>query len=88
MALVVTESVSMIYAVGIKEDLVEYTREHQFTWNIFLALGNFTGILIAYIVYNNFYGQESFAVVVVALVAFSVVQSYFLQKVESKLGNK
>lgn len=77
----------MIYAIGNKEKLSNYTREHHFTWNIFLALGNLTGIAIAYIVYNNFYSQEVFALVILILMFFFVLQAYALQKIEQKLQN-
>lgn len=86
-ALIILEGSSMIYAVGNKENLSKYTREHQFTWNVFLALGNLVGIFIAYIIYNNFYGKEAFAVVILALMVFFVVQAHLLQKVEQKLQN-
>ena len=57
-ALIQLEGSSMIYAVGNKENLSKYTREHQLTWNIALTLGNLVGIAIAGIVYNVFYGKE------------------------------
>lgn len=86
-AIIMLEGSSMIYAIGNKEKLSNYTREHHFTWNIFLALGNLTGIAIAYIVYNNFYSQEVFALVILILMFFFVLQAYALQKIEQKLQN-
>lgn len=86
-ALIATEGSSMIYSIGNKEKLGHYTREHQFTWNLFLALGNLVGILITYIIYNNFYSKEVFASVVLVLMIFFVIQAYILQKIEAKLKN-
>ena len=86
-AIIMLEGSSMIYAIGNKEKLSNYTREHHFTWNIFLALGNLTGIAIAYIVYNNFYSQEVFALVILILMFFFVLQAYALQKIEQNLQN-
>lgn len=86
-AIIMLEGSSMIYAVGNKEKLSNYTREHHFTWNIFLSLGNLTGIAITYIIYNNFYSKEIFASVILVLMVFFVVQAYALQKIERKLQN-
>ena len=86
--LVQTESTSMIYSMGRKEKLASHIREHHFTWNIFLALGNLAGIVIAYIVYNNIYSKEAFAVVIVVLMGIFVLHSYLLQKLERGLKNK
>lgn len=83
-----TESASMIYAIGKKEKLAVHTREHQFTWNIFLTLGNLVGILIAFIAYNYFYSKDVFAVIIVILMAFFVLHAYLLQKLEVGLKNK
>ena len=88
MAMVQTESASMVYAIGIKERLAKYTREHVFTWNIFLQFGHLLGVLVAYIVYNYFYSKEVLATIIVILTGFTVLQAYFLQKIEAKLGNK
>lgn len=85
--IIVTEESSMIYAIGNKEKLSAYTREHQMTWNIFLALGNLLGIAIAYLIFNFFYSKEVFAVVILVLMVFFVLQAYILQKVEEKLNN-
>lgn len=86
-ALIALEGSSMIYAVGNKENLSSYTREHHFTWNLFLSLGNLTGIAITYIIYNNFYSQEVFASVILVLMVFFVMQAYGLQRIEQKLQN-
>ena len=86
--LIMTESASMLYAVGIKEKLEKYTREHQFTWNICLTLGNLVGILVAYVIYNFFYSQTVFALIIVILTAFAVLEAYLLQRVEQKLGGR
>lgn len=86
--IVMTEAASALYAIGIKEKLGSYTREHRFTWNIFLGLGNLVGVVIAYIIYNYFYSQTAFAIMAVALTFFSVVMAFFLQKLEDKLDNK
>lgn len=86
-ALIALEGSSMIYTVINKEKLSNYTREHHFTWNLFLSLGNLTGIAIAYIIYNNFYSQEVFASVILVLMIFFVIQAYALQKIEQKLQN-
>lgn len=85
--LIQTESASLLYAISRKEGLKSYTREHRFTWNIFLALGDLTGISIAYIVYNYFYSENAFAITTVILMLFFVLQSYLLQNLESKLKN-
>lgn len=85
--LIMTESSSMICAVGNKQKLGDYVREHQLTWNIFLTLGNLAGILIAFVIYNYFYSKEAFAAVIFALMMFFVLQAYFLQKIEKKLQN-
>lgn len=77
----------MIYAVGNRQKLGDYVREHQLTWNIFLTLGNLTGILIAFVIYNYFYSQAAFAAVIFVLMMFFVLQAYFLQKIERKLQN-
>ncbi|MBQ3325965.1 hypothetical protein IJG79_02355, partial [Candidatus Saccharibacteria bacterium] len=63
-------------------------REHQFTWNIFLTLGNLVGILIASLAYNYFYSKDVFAVIIVVLMAFFVLHAYLLQRLESRLKNK
>lgn len=86
-ALLMTEGASMIYAVGNRQKLGDYVREHQLTWNIFLTLGNLTGILIAFVIYNYFYSQAAFAAVIFVLMMFFVLQAYFLQKIERKLQN-
>lgn len=86
--LIQTESASMVYAIGKKEGLKSYTREHQFTWNVFLALGDLTGIFIAFLVYNYFYSKDAFAIIIAILMAFFVFQSYLLQKLEIRLKNK
>lgn len=86
-ALIQTEGSSMIYAIGNKENLSKYTREHQFTWNIALTLGNLVGIIIAAVVYNAFYGKEAFAVTIVILMVFFVIQAWLLQRVEGRLKN-
>lgn len=86
-ALIALEGSSMIYTVINKEKLSNYTREHHFTWNLFLSLGNLTGIAIAYIIYNNFYSQEVFASVILVLMIFFVIQAHALQKIEQKLQN-
>lgn len=86
-ALIMLESGSMMYAIGNQEHLSHYTREHQLTWNLFLMLGNLTGIAIAFIVYNNFYSREAFAWVIFSLMIFFVIHSYLLQKIERKLKN-
>lgn len=83
-----TESASMIYAIGKKEKMITYTREHQFTWNVFLALGNLVGVLIAFLVYNYFYSKDVFAVIIVVLMVFFVLHAYLLQRLESGLKNK
>lgn len=82
------ETASMIYAIGKKEKLSSYTREHQFTWNIFLTLGHLAGIGIAFVVYNNFYNKDIFAAIIVVLMVFFVLHSVLLQKIEVTLKNK
>ncbi len=83
-----TESASMIYAIGKKEKMAAHTREHQFTWNIFLTLGNLFGILIAFLAYNYLYSKDIFAVIIVVLMVFYVFHAHLLQKLEMKLNNK
>lgn len=86
--LVQTESGSMICAIGIKEHLANYTREHQFTWNIFLTFGNIIGVAIAYIIYNSFYNKDVFALIIVAFMVIFVLHAYLLQRLEAGLKNK
>ena len=86
--LILSEYASMIYAVIKKERLTKYNNEHHFTWNLFLTLGNLTGIALAYIIYNYFYSKEAFATIIVVLMVFFVFYSYLLQKIESGLKNK
>lgn len=85
--LIMTESSSMIYAIGKQQKFAQYTKEHHFTWNIFLSLGNIAGVIITYIIYNYFYSKEAFAMVIVVLMIFFVIQAYILQKIEGQLQN-
>lgn len=86
--LIQTESASMIYAVGKKEGMSHCTKEHKFTWDLSLSLGNITGALIACVVYNHFYTQNAFAVIITIFMVIQVIYAYFLQKIEIKLKNK
>lgn len=86
--LIQTESASMMYAIGKKEGMSRHTKEHKYTWDLCLSLGNITGVLIAYIIYNHFYTQNAFAVIITIFMAIQVVYAYFLQKIEIKLKNK
>ena len=86
--LIQTESGSMIYAIGKKEGMLRYTKEHKFTWDIALALGNLTGVLLAYLIYNYSYTKNTFALIIAALMGIHVVYAYLLQKITIKLKNR
>ena len=78
----------MAYVIHGHESLPRYAKEHKFTWDIFLSIGEIVGILIAYFVYNNFYAKDVFALIIVIFMAFQVICAYLLQKIEIKLKNK
>ncbi len=82
-----SESCSMVYAAIKADDLIEYKKEHIFTYNIYMTIGQIISYSLVYILYNYFYDVNILAISVSVLMFFLIISAIYLKKTENYLKN-
>lgn len=77
-----SESCSIVYSSIRTKELIEYKKEHIFTYNIYMAIGQIISYGIVYILYNYFYNLNILAVSVSILMFFLIISSIYLRRTE------
>lgn len=80
-----SESCSIVYAAIITNDLIEYKKEHIFTYNIYMTIGQIISYSLIYILYNYFYDVNILAISVSILMFFLIISAIYLKRTENYL---
>jgi len=68
-------------------DLIDYKKEHIFTYNIYMAIGQIISYSLIYILYNYFYDVNILAISVSILMFFLIISAIYLKRTEKYLKN-
>ena len=82
-----SESCSMVYSAIRTKDLIEYKKEHIFTYNIYMTTGQIISYSLIYILYNYFYDVNILAISVSILMFFLIMSAVYLKRTEIYLKN-
>ncbi len=82
-----SESCSMVYSAIRTKDLIEYKKEHIFTYNIYMTIGQIISYSLIYILYNYFYDVNILAISVSILMFFLIMSAVYLKRTEIYLKN-
>ena len=82
-----SESCSIVYSAIRTEDLIEYKKEHIFTYNIYMTIGQIISYSLIYILYNYFYDVNILAISVSILMFFLIISAIYLKRTENYLKN-
>lgn len=82
-----SESCSIVYSAIRTKDLIEYKKEHIFTYNIYMTIGQIISYSLIYILYNYFYDVNILAISVSILMFFLIISSIYLKRTENCLKN-
>ena len=82
-----SESCSIVYSAIRTKDLIQYKKEHIFTYNIYMTIGQIISYSLIYILYNYFYDVNILAISVSILMFFLIISAIYLKKTENYLKN-
>jgi len=83
-----SESCSMVY-ISIREDNLEkYKKEHIFTYNVYMTIGQIISYSLVYVLYNYFYNIDILSIIVAILMFFLIISTIYLKKTEIYLQGK
>ena len=82
-----SESCSIVYSAIRTKDLIEYKKEHIFTYNIYMTIGQIISYSLIYILYNYFYDVNILAISVSILMFFLIISAIYLKRTENYLKN-
>lgn len=87
-AILESESCSVVYDAINVDDLAQYKREHQITFNIYMLFGQIISYSFAFILYSCFYNVNILSIAISIMMFFSIIAAIYLQKVVSYLEFK
>ncbi len=82
-----SESCSIVYSAIRTKDLIEYKKEHIFTYNIYMTIGQIISYSLVYILYNYFYDVNILSISVSILMFFLIISTVYLKRTENYLKN-
>lgn len=80
-----SESCSAVYEAINVDDLSQYKREHQITYNIYMIIGQTISYVFALVLYKYFYSVNILSIAICVMMFFSILEGYYLQKTECYL---
>lgn len=80
-----SESCSVVYDSINVDELAQYKREHQITFNIYMIFGQIISYDFALILYTYFYNANILSIAVCIMMFFSIVSCFYLQQTEKLL---
>jgi len=83
-----SDSCSMVYAAIRTDNLLEYKKEHIFTYNIYMTLGQMISYILVYVLYNYFYDINVISISVSILMFFLIISTVYLKKTDIYLKQK
>ena len=84
-----SESCSAVYAAIKTDNLSKYRKEHIFTFNIYMVIGQVISYSLVYILYNYFYNVNIISIAVSILMFFLLIATIYLRRTEKYLyGNR
>ena len=85
-SIIESESCSMVYAVIRTDNLLEYKKEHIFTFNIYMAIGQVISYSLVFILYNYFYDVNILSICVSILMFFLILSAIYLKRTQYYLS--
>lgn len=85
-SIIESESCSMVYAVIRTDNLLEYKKEHIFTFNIYMTIGQIISYGLVFILYNYFYDVNILSISVSILMFFLIISSIYLKRTQNYLS--
>lgn len=84
-----SESCSAVYAAIKTDNLSKYRKEHIFTFNIYMVIGQVISYSLVYILYNYFYNVNIISIAISILMFFLIIATIYLRRTEKYLyGNR
>lgn len=83
-----SESCSVVYAAIRSDNLIEYKKEHIFTYNIYMKIGQLISYTLVYVLYNCFYDVNILSVAVSILMFFLIISAIYLKKANNYLEDR
>lgn len=80
-----SESCSAVYAAIKTGDLSKYRKEHIFTFNIYMVIGQVISYSLVYILYNYFYNVNIISIAISILMFFLIIATIYLRRTEKYL---
>ena len=80
-----SESCSIVYSSINIDELSQYKREHQITYNIYMLFGQIISYGFALILYTHFYNANILSIAISIMMFFSIAAAIYLQKTENYL---
>ena len=84
-AVIESEACSAVYSIITVDNLTEYRKEHIFTFNIYMTIGQLISYSLVYILYNYFYHVNILSITVAILMFFLIISTIYLRKTEGYL---
>lgn len=84
-AIIESEACSAVYAIVTVDNLTEYRKEHIFTFNIYMTIGQLISYGLVYVLYNYFYNVNILSITVAVLMFFLIISTIYLRKTEKYL---
>lgn len=85
-SIIESESCSMVYAVIRTDNLLEYKKEHIFTFNIYMTIGQIISYSLVFVLYNYFYDVNILSISVAILMFFLIMSSIYLKRTQNYLS--
>jgi len=80
-----SESCSAVYAAIKNDNLSQYRKEHIFTFNIYMVIGQVISYSLVYVLYNYFYNVNIISIVISILMFFLIIATIYLRRTEKYL---
>lgn len=87
-SIIESESCSAVYGAIQPDGLLKYKKEHIFTYNIYMVIGEVISYSLVYILYNYFYNINILSISVAILMFFLIIASIYLRKTENYIFNE
>lgn len=80
-----SESCSAVYAAIKTDNLSKYRKEHIFTFNIYMVIGQIISYSLVYVLYNYFYNVNIISIAISILMFFLIIATVYLRRTERYL---
>ena len=80
-----SESSSAVYAAIKIDNLSKYRKEHIFTFNIYMVIGQIISYSLVYVLYNYFYNVNIISISISILMFFLIIATIYLRRTEKYL---